>query len=280
MRLPPEALLRRFGLRDPEWVAGTRHAQVWKVRLRSGDWGALKHYPAGHMGNEATGLLFLERAKEAGAVRVLERSADAVLMGWLDGPSLGDLARDQIAQTDQQLEEADSELAKVARRAFDAAISPERLAPLAERITPLQAVRFTAPEARAAQAMVLPLQADFSTGGCALAALHGDLHHDNVIKTPAGLRVIDPKGLAGPPAYELANAFRHPRGCADATVRAAVIRRRAILWGEVAGCGAGKQLHWAILKVLLSMMWSGEENPRERLLLRQMLKVSEDGLPD
>jgi hypothetical protein len=26
------------------------------------------------------------------------------------------------------------------------------------------------------------------------------------------------------------------------------------------------------------MMWSGEENPRERLLLRQMLKVSEDGL--
>lgn len=49
-------------------------------------------------------------------------------------------------------------------------------------------------------------------------------------------------------------------------------------WGEVAGCGASTQLHWAILKVLLSMMWSGEENPRERLLLRQMLKVSEDGL--
>ncbi|MDF9303237.1 aminoglycoside phosphotransferase family protein [Tritonibacter mobilis] len=280
MRPPPEALLRRFGLRDPEWVAGTRHAQVWKVRLRSGDWGALKHYPAGHMGNEATGLLFLERAQEAGAVRVLGRSADAVLMEWLDGPSLGDLVRDQIPHTDQRLEVVDGALAEVARRAFDAAISPERLAPLAELIAPLQAVRFTAPEARAAQAMVLPLLADFSAGGGEVAALHGDLHHDNVIKTPAGLRAIDPKGLAGPPAYELANAFRHPRGCADVSARVTVIRRRAILWGEVAGCGASTQLHWAILKVLLSMLWSGEENPRERLLLRQMLKVSEDGLPD
>jgi streptomycin 6-kinase len=70
MRPPPEALLRRFDLRDPDWVAGTRHAQVWKVRLRSGDWGALKHYPAGHLSNEATGLLFLERANG-------ERSRDA-----------------------------------------------------------------------------------------------------------------------------------------------------------------------------------------------------------
>ena len=93
MSLPPRELLRRFGLSAPELVAETTRAIVWRVRQQNGTQAALKFYPAGHMGNETSGLTYLERVEGAGAVRVFARSTDAVVMEWLQGPSLGDLAR-------------------------------------------------------------------------------------------------------------------------------------------------------------------------------------------
>jgi streptomycin 6-kinase len=42
-------------------------------------------------------------------------------------------------------------------------------------------------------------------------ALHGDLHHENIILGKAGWTVIDPKGLAGDSAFEAA-AFMHNPG--------------------------------------------------------------------
>jgi streptomycin 6-kinase len=42
--------------------------------------------------------------------------------------------------------------------------------------------------------------------------LHGDLHHDNVLSaTRAPFLAIDPKGLAGEPAYEVGPYFYNPQ---------------------------------------------------------------------
>lgn len=43
-----------------------------------------------------------------------------------------------------------------------------------------------------------------------IVALHGDLHHENILLGERGWVVIDPKGLAGDPAFELAAFMRNP----------------------------------------------------------------------
>ena len=40
--------------------------------------------------------------------------------------------------------------------------------------------------------------------------LHGDLHHYNILSAGDGWRVIDPKGIAGEPAYEVGALLRNP----------------------------------------------------------------------
>jgi streptomycin 6-kinase len=40
--------------------------------------------------------------------------------------------------------------------------------------------------------------------------LHGDLHHYNILSAGDGWRVIDPKGVAGEPAYEVGALLRNP----------------------------------------------------------------------
>ncbi len=274
MSLPPTDLLCRFGLSAPELVAETARAKVWRVRQKTDTQAALKYYPAEHMGNETSGLAYLERVEGAGAVRVFARSTDAVVMEWLQGPSLGELARTQDPEA------ADRGLTEVAARLFAAEVSADGLLSVAEIMAPLRDACFTAPEAREAQDIAWACLDQMQRGAAEIVALHGDLHHDNIIHTARGLRAFDAKGLAGPRAYELANAFRHPRGCRAFAADAQVIRHRAITWGRVAGCGAREQLRWAIAKLLLSILWSGKEAPKERALLRQMLREAEKGLPD
>jgi streptomycin 6-kinase len=47
-----------------------------------------------------------------------------------------------------------------------------------------------------------------SSSSCVL--LHGDLHHLNVLKSQDGWKAIDPKGVAGEPAYEVCALLLNP----------------------------------------------------------------------
>jgi streptomycin 6-kinase len=40
--------------------------------------------------------------------------------------------------------------------------------------------------------------------------LHGDLHHDNILQNGDDWMVIDPKGMIGDPAFEIAAFIRNP----------------------------------------------------------------------
>jgi len=46
--------------------------------------------------------------------------------------------------------------------------------------------------------------------GCPRVALHGDLHHDNILHGPRGWVAIDPKGLSGPASFETSAYLRNP----------------------------------------------------------------------
>lgn len=250
-----EIWLDRWRLSDPQEVARTALAQVWTVRQRSGAPAALKLYHRGHPGNERDGLAWLAAVGPELSCGVIHAApeAGAALFGWLDGPPLGDLAR-----AGREAEASDL-LARLAgasfRHAFPAKFHPIALPDYAAKLFALRIAGECAPSLRADMRRAIRLAETLFRDSAALRPLHGDLHHDNVILTGAGPRAIDAKGVFGPRPYELANAFRNPRGMGPALRDPATIRARAACWAAASGVTPAEMLHWAAAKCALSIAW-------------------------
>ncbi|WP_420003356.1 aminoglycoside phosphotransferase family protein [Arenibacterium sp. LLYu02] len=263
---PLEAMMRDWGLEEPRVLAQTPAADLWRVRRGSREL-VLKHYRKGHMGNEATGAAYLSRLPPGLGPKICEVTPDALLMEYLDGHPLAEAVRRASDNVQQDaLVSADRRLAQVAADLAAAGVSTEGLLSVSEVFAPL----LQSESGRWAQELQALLEAT------PWGALHGDLHHDNVIETAAGeARVFDAKGLWGPTGYELANAFRHPRGCATLIAQPQVVRRRAREWAEALGTTPDLLLRWALIKVELSRVWSDparrDADAPLRATLRQVL---------
>jgi streptomycin 6-kinase len=86
--------------------------------------------------------------------------------------------------------------------------------------------------------------------------LHGDLHHDNILRDARrGWLAIDPKGVVGEPAYELGAALRNP---AFFPTPAATDWRSRIM-AERLGLGRERILAWAFAQAVLSAVWAWED---------------------
>jgi streptomycin 6-kinase len=184
----PADLLARWHLAAPRLVASTPRATVWQVTRPDGQSAALKILRPGEM-EKARGFRTLAALDGRGAVRVLAQAEDAILMEWCDGSSLGDLSRSG------QDDAATTALCTVIRTLHTAPCDPAGLWPLAATFAPLTAPALDGDLATAARIARACLADPRPT-----QALHGDLHHDNVLSTPRGWLAIDPKGLCGDPA--------------------------------------------------------------------------------
>jgi streptomycin 6-kinase len=87
-------------------------------------------------------------------------------------------------------------------------------------------------------------------------ALHGDLHHDNILRSARGWLAIDPKGVWGDPAYETANAFRNPDGAGDLVFQPARIAYLTNRFSDRLGQPPRRRLGWAVAHTALSTFWS------------------------
>ncbi|MDZ7928401.1 MAG: aminoglycoside phosphotransferase family protein [Agrobacterium sp.] len=104
--------------------------------------------------------------------------------------------------------------------------------------------------------------------------LHGDLHHDNIISGgPRGWLAIDPQGLVGDPAYDVANTFGNPLNALPDIVDPERIGILSRTFSRALNCPEDKILHYAIAHAGLSICWSlddearleASENAQERL---------------
>ncbi len=181
-------------------------------------------------------------------------------MSWCDGGSLGDWARAG------HLRLADQALASIAQKLLAREMRSEGLTPLSELFSALIEPQFESLDLREAQALARHLLAQRFQ----LVALHGDLHFDNVLLGQGGWQVIDAKGLSAPRGFELANAFRHPRGAAAHVLDADVINRRLRLWAGALGCSERQLCRWAAVKTALSLVWADRE--LDRSLLQFLLR--------
>lgn len=213
-----------------------------------------------------------------GAVRVLERDGDALLMERVDGPrSLAAMARRDDAGDD----EAARILCAVAARlhATDGWSSPPALTPLARWFRALApgAVEHGErhPVLRVAAATARALLADPRD----VVPLHGDLHHANVLDGgPRGWLAIDPKCLGGERGFEYANLFRNPD--LAVAIRPGRLARRADTVADAAGLDRDHLLRWVLALCGLSACWRLEDgaDPTEDLAVAE-IALAELGQP-
>jgi len=251
---PDHKLLSVFGVSAAHHVAETPIANIWRVMQTNGTLAALKIYKNGDLQDEALGFDVLAAAAGTGAVRIHARRGAAVLMEWLDGPSLGDLVRAgdddtasrQLVATANTLHGADlpdlvglDPLPNRFRALLDARFSPDCPTQISDTI--LQASRLAA--------RLLDQQTD-------IRPLHGDLHHDNIKQGPRGYVSLDAKGVLGEPTFELANAFRNPLGAEALYQSRDVVMRRAKVWADGFGVEQAHLIRWAAAYSALSLVWT------------------------
>ena len=191
--MPPAAVLHRYGLSNPEPIAETGIAHVWKVTQAGGTPAALKIYKDNDPKGEETGFTLMQALDGAGAARVYHFDHHIAVLEWLDGASLGDLSRN--GQDDL----ATKELIAVADR-IHAALPRVQPPTLRDKFRALLNLRIDTAwphpvqqDVIAARQIALHLL-DHQTD---IRALHGDLHHDNIKHSPRGYLAFDAKGMIG-----------------------------------------------------------------------------------
>jgi streptomycin 6-kinase len=90
--------------------------------------------------------------------------------------------------------------------------------------------------------------------------LHGDLHHDNILQNGNDWVVIDPKGVIGEPAYEVAAFIRNlmPELLNHADVPN-IIHNRVTRFAELLELPSQRILDWCFVQAVLSWVWAIED---------------------
>ncbi len=89
--------------------------------------------------------------------------------------------------------------------------------------------------------------------------LHGDLHHENIMSGPRGWLIIDPVGLIGDAAMDVANMFSNPLDRFDLTRNEARITSMAGIFADALGRDIRTILCYAFAYGCLSAAWHEED---------------------
>ncbi|WP_451916695.1 aminoglycoside phosphotransferase family protein [Actinomadura rubrobrunea] len=195
-----------------------------------------------------------------GAVRLLRTDLERGAL-LLERVAPGRPARDLVPARDA---EATTAIASVMRRLH---VPPPPDSELPDLLT--QARAFDDYAARHGENGPLPLDMVLRAGGlmrelCASAAervvLHGDLHHDNVLRAAREpWLAIDPHGLVGDPGYDVgAMLFNPDPGDRDEKPTALVPARVEQLADELA-MPLDRVVAWGFVKAVMSDVWTAED---------------------
>lgn len=249
--------------------------KVWRVELEDGTVAALKQASEAGRGDARRGADYLRWLDGGGAVRLLAESGDCVLLEWAGDKSLldhfhalGDASATEIAaETVMRL------------HALRSAPCPASLRPLHEHFSNLfwraeadrqEGLRSPYVEGAEIAERLLDTQRD-------VRPLHGDIHHDNILSSPRGWLAIDPKGLVGDPAFDVANMF-----CNPFRSETRLSESRAMAMAEIFACTLGRDmetvLSFALAYSRLSTAWNEDmddpKSAQETLAIGRVLAAA------
>ncbi|GAA0613017.1 aminoglycoside phosphotransferase family protein [Paenochrobactrum glaciei] len=92
-----------------------------------------------------------------------------------------------------------------------------------------------------------------------LRVLHGDIHHENIMLSKRGWLVIDPKGLYGDMAFDVANMFSNPLHQTDLTADPKRIANMAECFAKALKQSPRHILDYAMIYGALSASWHAED---------------------
>ncbi len=249
---PPAKILSDHGLSNPAFVVKTAIANVWKVQSPHG-LAALKLYHRPDMGEEAAGFAVMRALNGVAAAKVHVTGQNYALTEWLDGPALGDLSRN--GQDGEATLHLGALAAKMHRHMPRVAAKLPNLTRWFRALETLSFAPECPPNAKHNLQQAQALARHLLKTEHHIRPLHGDLHHDNIRLGPRGYAAFDAKGLLGERAFELANAFRNPKGAEPLHRDPTRIRHLAQSWGQAFAVNPQRLLNWAAAKCALSIAW-------------------------
>jgi streptomycin 6-kinase len=255
--LLPAELAERWGIQSSTLIADTRTSVIHRVLRRDGTTAITKQLKPSAL-HELPGMDFLGWRQGHGAARLLDRCGMACLLEDAGTVMLKDY---RLAHGE---EVSNGVIVTLLGQLHETSASPPpaSLLPLREHFRAL----FERAGTSTGTALSDMLRICASMAETLLASqvdirpLHGDLHHENIISGETrGWLAIDPQGLIGDPAYDVANIFGNPDGAFPEIIGRARITRLMSLFSPLIGCSEEKILRYAIAHAGLSICWSIED---------------------
>jgi len=254
----------RWSLTKSTPVAETPRSWIFRVEQNGRNFAAIKILKPVVAEEEGRGARLMQWYGGVGAATVFDMHGDTIFMEWLDGGTLGDPVR---AGHDDEGTIAIASVVTALHRPREGDL-PD-LQPLRERFQPLfdTDVRAWPHTARDLYARAAGIALKLFDRPTAQIPLHGDLHHDNILSSDRGWLAIDPKGLLGDPAYDVANVFINPVRANNMAADPQRIAKRADILSQRLDLPRKRLLGWAAAHAALSACWDlAEEKPITGLL--------------
>ncbi|CDN53486.1 Streptomycin phosphotransferase [Neorhizobium galegae bv. officinalis bv. officinalis str. HAMBI 1141] len=244
-------------------IADTVVGTVLEVTRAGGEIDIVKILKPGALEDSLRGADFMAWRDGVGCIRLIARSDDLLLMEHAGKVTL----RDHLeAHGDAEATRIAAEVLMEYHRPSDIA-PPPTLMPLSRYFKSLFEKAETdrrdgiaGPFIEAAE-MAETLIADQRD----IKPLHGDLHHENIMLGPRGWLIIDPAGLIGDAAMDVANMFSNPLDRFDLTRSEERIASMAAVFAETLSRDVRTILRYAFAYGYLSAAWHEEDgNAKDR----------------
>jgi streptomycin 6-kinase len=251
-----ERLCVTWAIETAEPYPSSRH-RVIRARLADGTPAVLKLGPPGRMDLEAAAL---GAYGGHGAVRLLAHDAVSGAL-LLERAEPGTMVRDLVPDAD---EAATAAVIEVLRRLHTAPVPaaglPELTTTRLAFVDHLAAHPGDDPLPHALVSAALETFDDLCATATRRVVVHGDLHHDNVLRSGrAGWLAIDPHGWVGDPGFDAGPLLYNPDPeRADADLLALVLRRVEQL-ADGMGLPRERVVRWGFVVAMLSEVWSAED---------------------
>ncbi|HLR84690.1 MAG TPA: aminoglycoside phosphotransferase family protein [Nocardioidaceae bacterium] len=231
------------------WVAPVRRADgsaaVLKLGVPSSD----------HLADEAEALRCFDGH---GAVRLLDRDAERGA-SLLERAAPGSMLRTLVPGRD---DEATQVIVDVLRRLHVPAPADVRLPEVSAHresfLAHLRDVPCDTPPVPMVE-RALALLDDLCASSTERVVLHGDLHHDNVLRAERDeWLAIDPHGVVGDPGMEIAPVLYNPHPWRHDDDLLALVPRRLQLLADGLGLSYERATAWGYVGCVLSEVWDAE----------------------
>jgi streptomycin 6-kinase len=251
-------------LSEPEFFTESLCGTLYKVRYQ-GEVSILKIYKDYGKLEETKGTELLKLCPPNIAVNVLQNNEDAVLLEYLSGLEL----KEWVAEGRD--DKATQIAATMARRLHQVPMPNPKpnLPSLQEWFSALFDASLDTTHAYYQQLDAAASKAkNLLSDNVEPCLLHGDIHHENILLDAQRVpKFIDPKGIIGDPAYDVANMMRNP-DLEGFEITKDRILRQAEIFSDILEIDKNRILEYGFVHAWLSCCWSwmdGQKDMRDSI---------------